>query len=65
MWDFLCVVNAVEPKKFNFSQPGFVSMNEAGEICFTKDQKGNFVYQLPGDKKWNDKMLAYLRSYLR
>ena len=65
MWDFLCVVNAVEPEKFNYSQPGFVSLNDAGEICFTKDRQGNFVYQLPGDKKWNAKMLDYLRSYLR
>lgn len=63
MWDFLCVVNAVKPELFAYSQTGFVSLNEAGEICFTKDKQGNYVYQLAGDKKWNDNMLAFLRFY--
>lgn len=63
MWDFLCVVNAVKPETFSYSPKGFVSLNEAGKICFTQDKQGNFVYQLPGDKKWNDSMLAFLRFY--
>ena len=44
-------------------QVGFVSLDKAGKICFTKDKQGNFVYQLPGDKKWNDNMLSLLRFY--
>ncbi|SHK86177.1 Inosine-uridine preferring nucleoside hydrolase [Selenomonas ruminantium] len=63
MWDFLCVVNAVKPEVFAYSPTGFVSLDEAGQICFTKDKQGNYVYQLAGNKKWNDKMLAFLRFY--
>lgn len=63
MWDFLCVVNAVKPELFSYSQTGFVSLDEAGKICFTKDKQGNFIFQLPGDKKWNDNMLSLLRFY--
>ncbi|WP_033170100.1 hypothetical protein [Selenomonas sp. ND2010] len=63
MWDYLCVVNAVEPKRFSYSRPGFVSLNEVGEICYTEDRQGNYVYQLPGNKIWNENMLDFLRFY--
>lgn len=63
MWDYLCVVNAVEPKRFSYSRPGFVSLNEVGEICYTEDRQGNFVYQLLGNKIWNENMLDFLRFY--
>lgn len=63
MWDVLCVINVVQPEQFTYSKSGFVSLNDAGEICFTQDKEGNFCYQLPGDKKWNEKILSLIRFY--
>ena len=65
MWDSLCVINAVYPQMFSYSGHGFVSLTEDDKIMFTEHPRGNFIYQLPGDKDWNAKQLALLKSYLK
>ena len=64
MWDYLCVINAVMPQVFDYSAPGFIALDDKGEVCFTENEVGNFVYQMVGDEQWNKKMLALLRFYV-
>lgn len=62
MWDPLAVINAVEGDDlYTLSQRGWVELTPKGETIFTPDPKGNARYQFPGDQKWCDTVLRYLR----
>ncbi|MDE6268712.1 MAG: nucleoside hydrolase [Muribaculaceae bacterium] len=65
MWDFLAVLHAVEGDRwFKLSDSGFVTVDSVGHTFFTPSPDGNFCYQLPGDKAWNDSVLTKIRSVI-
>ncbi len=62
MWDPLAVINAVEgDSAFYMSERGWVELTHKGETIFTPDPNGNCRYQKPGDTRWNDLILKYIR----
>ena len=62
MWDPLAVINAVEGDDiYSLSERGWVELTPRGETIFTPDPKGNCRYQFPGDEKWSDTVLKYIR----
>ena len=62
MWDPLAVINAVEGDElFSLSERGYITLTPTGETIFQPDPKGNARYQLPGDKRWSETMLKYIR----
>lgn len=62
MWDPLAVINAVEgDSAFYMSERGWVELTPKGETIFTPDPNGNCRYQKPGDARWNDLILKYIR----
>ena len=63
MWDPLAVINAVEGDDaiFKMSERGWVTLTPTGETIFTPDPNGNARYQYPGDSKWSETLLKYIR----
>ena len=63
MWDPLAVINAVEGDDaiYQVSERGWITLTPTGETIFTPDPKGNARYQLPGDARWSEKLLNYIR----
>lgn len=62
MWDPLVVINAVEGDGlFRISERGRVILGEDAGTSFETDPQGNFRYHIPGDDKWNERMLDLIR----
>lgn len=62
MWDPLAVINAVEGDDLlTLSERGTVELTPEGLTLFSPDPNGNCCYQIPGDKKWSDTVLNYIR----
>lgn len=65
MWDFLAVLHAVEGDGwFKLSESGVVTVDSVGNTVFSPSSHGNFRYQLPGDKAWNDSVLTKIRGVI-
>ena len=63
MWDHLCVINAIFPGCFEYSNRGRLYISEQGQTTFLEDPAGPFRYQLMEDSAWSAKQLEYLRVY--
>ena len=63
MWDHLCVLNAVFPNTFVYSERGDLTINDDNTVSFTSNPNGKFMYQIPGGDDWYAQQLSILRSY--
>lgn len=65
MWDHLCVLNAVFPGTFVYSERGDLTVNDDATVNFTPNPNGKFMYQRQGGDEWYAQHHEILRNYTK